>query len=148
MSQKFWRTNQFETLKAEWEKKLKESGFEDAEADIGGERHLKQRASNPYAHRYRCEEELPRESKLTYFLLIAQMCAREQDFKDTSDRLIMERTSEGWTITEISKELKKRALFKHNRDTIRYIRRRYEAKWGIRIWSREQMVSRRVRIRS
>ena len=159
---KFWRTNEFKNLQSEWEEKLKESGFEDAEKEVGGDRVLKQRAD--YA--YRSSADATREAKEEYFQLLSSWVRIETQFDGekffqlflplpgvdplelkrtlSPDRLIMEMTAQGKNIQEISRELKRRGMEKHNRDTIRYIRRRYEDRWGIRRWTREQMVSRRV----
>lgn len=157
---KFWRSSQFESLNQEWEKKLKESGFQDVEKKVGREKVLKQ--SSDYAYRRREATEIVRDAKLTYFTLLSQWISAEKEFFDpqltltfnpqfeiqNADRLIMERTAEGKTIREISRELKSLGMHKFNRDTIRYIRRRYENKWGIKNWKPEQMVSRRPPIRS
>lgn len=124
--------------------KLKESGFEDIEVRVGNKDALKQRSGYSYRKRGANISDIIRESKLTYFTLLAEYAARERHFEDESDRLIMTRTAEGKSIGEISKELKDLGRPKYNRDTIRYIRRRYEHKWGIRTWKPEEMVSRRV----
>ncbi len=139
---KFWRSSEFEALNKEWSQKLTEAGFEDCEKEIAGQRVLKQSAD--YAYRRKECTEIYRESKLTYFMLLAEHLTKEKNFDDESDRLIMSWTAEGWTIKEISRELRRLGKIKHNRDTIRYIRRRYENRWGIKNWKTEQMVSRRV----
>lgn len=136
-----WQTTRFKELEAEWEKKLAESGFEDAEKKIAGERVLKQSAD--YAYRRKEHTEEYREAKLAYYSLISQKIHGTR-FDDDSDKLIMEKTAEGWSIQEISRELKHLEMPKFNRDTIRYIRRRYETRWGIRHWKPEEMVSRKV----
>lgn len=153
-----WKSKEFKKLKKEWEQNLKNSGFVDVEKDIGGDRVLKQ--SSDYAFRRKETTQDVREAKETYFALLSEWVQKES-FEDdvysqltlfkelqniSPDRLIMERTAEGKTIQEISREMKLLGLFKHNRDTIRYIRRRYEDKWGIKSWNKEEMVSRRVLI--
>lgn len=162
---KFWRSSEFKKLQSEWEEKLRQSGFEDAEKEVGGDRVLKQRAD--YA--YRSSTTATIEAKEEYFQLLSSWVRIETQFDGesffqlplplpgvdplelkrniSSDRLIMEMTAAGKNIQEISRELKRRRMEKHNRDTIRYIRRRYEDRWGIRRWTREQMVSRRVRLK-
>jgi hypothetical protein len=128
-------------LQKKWDRILAETGFEDIEKEIGGERVLKQSAD--YAFRRAEHTATYREAKLDYFCLISAKLHTTQ-FDDSSDRLIMERTAEGRSIQEISAELKDLGWRKHNRDTIRYIRRRYEARWGIRSWKEEECVSRKV----
>lgn len=139
-----------EALKRQWEEKLKQSGFEDAEKEIGGERVLRQSAD--YA--YRRKEQTPeiRAIKLSYFMLLAQRISEETEFEDKFDKLIMERTAEGLSATRIAEEVraimwieaglpwqKKKRRGSANRKTIRMIRRRYETRWGIRIWTARQM---------
>ncbi len=138
---KFWKSGEFKSLEKEWSQKLAEAGFEDAEKEIAGERKLKQAAD--YAYRRKEHTETYRDAKLTYHSLLSQKL-HDARFDDESDKLIMERTAEGWTIQEISKELKHLKMIKHNRDTIRYIRRRYETRWGIRCWHPKDQVSRKV----
>lgn len=136
---KFWNNKQFKDLANEWEKKLQESGFKDIEK----KGKLKQKANYAYRRSYITEE--MREAKRNYLSLINNHCGSETEFSDESDRFIMEKTGEGWTIREISSALKEKSLRKHNRDTIRYIRRRYENKWGIKNWTQSEMVSRKPR---
>ena len=128
-------------LQKKWDRILAETGFEDIEKEIGGERVLKQSAD--YAFRRKEHTEIYREAKLNYHCLISARLHTTQ-FDDASDRLIMERTAEGRSIQEISAELKNLGWRKHNRDTIRYIRRRYETRWGIKSWKEEDCVSRKV----
>lgn len=138
-------SREFKQLLGEWNKKLEDTGFQDAEKEIAGERVLKQ--TSDYA--FRESVEVIREAKLQYFTILAQKISDEREFDDAWDRLIMERTAEGWSIKEISEELKSlkpgdRERTKHNRDTIRYVRRRYEHRWGIKVWLPHQMQSRKV----
>lgn len=139
---KFWERPEFKSLEREWNMRLLASGFEDAEKVVGGERQLKQSAE--YAYRRAETVEIIRETKLAYFTLLAQRIADERCFEDASDRLIMELTAEGATIRAISQELKRLGMPKSNRDTIRYVRRRYEDRWGIRKWNPRDMVSRKA----
>lgn len=145
----FWGNQDFKRLKREWDEKLRESGFEDAEKEVGGERVLRQSAD--YAYRRKETVGVIRECKLEYFTLLSQKI-EETRFEDGWDRLIMEMTAEGKSIREISDHLKAlipkgRKRTKHNRMTICYVRRRYEHKWGIRTWKPEEMQSRKARTR-
>lgn len=143
---KFWRTREFDSLNKEWSSILKNEGFKDCEKELHGERVLRRYADYDYRHNKTPKEMV--EERAAYYLLLYQMALGEAHFADDSDRLIMLRTSEGKSIREISLELQSMGKPKHNRDTIRYIRRRYEHKWGIRIWLPAQMVSRRPPSRS
>lgn len=144
---KFWKSPEFEAQKKEWEEKLQESGFEDAETEISGERKLKTYTAGSWC---KITTHVQGEAKLKYFMLIAQFVMEERDFDDENDKFIMEKTSDGWSITEISRELRKfpgRLRGKHNRNTIRHVRRRYETRWGIREWATEQMMPKKPPIR-
>jgi len=141
-----WRLSAFEDLKREWEQRLKDDGFQDIEVEKRGERHLKRYADAPvHDSKLEPEQVALREA---YFDLLRDWCLKEMAFEDASDRIIMERTAAGAQIWEISKELRELGYRKSNRDTIRYVRRRYETKWGIRIWRQADMVSRKPKSKS
>jgi len=142
---KFWKSRQFKEIAADWDKKLQATGFVDAEKEWNGRRVLKQTAD--YAYRRRETTELIRETKLNYFLALASHITKERHFADKSDRFIMEKTADGWTIQEISLAMQSLGMRKSNRDTIRYIRRRYEHKWRIREWTPQEMVSRKPKLK-
>lgn len=151
---KFWKSKEFEAKQKEWDRKLEESGFSDAEISKDGERFLKVRTSEimQRGRLFNAFTGISRESSEEYFRILSQKISQEAAFEDELDRLIMERTAEGKTIKEISNELKKMLIpgqtrNKHDRNTIRYIRRRYENKWGIRIWTPFQMMSRKPHTR-
>lgn len=132
-------------LRAEWDRRLKESGFVDIEIEIDGERFIRSKSFNegPHQRKYGTQPEVVRDSKAEYFRLLLQCFSNELNFADDSDRLIMELTTDGKSITDISKQLRTNNMRKHNRDTIRYIRRRYENRWGIKLWPQHQMTSRK-----
>jgi hypothetical protein len=149
---KFWRTKQFEAEESKWNEILKRSGFQDIEENVGGERVLKHRSDYAFRAGKSGDTALRREAKLTYYTLLAQHLERETNFADEFDRLIMEKTALGLSINEISIELrallpKGRQRGKHNRNTIRHVRRRYEHKWGIKSWKPEEMVPKKARTR-
>lgn len=150
---KFWKSKEFNALRIEWNKKLEASDFKDAEKDINYTRFLKDptAGNGGWLHHHLSANVFVREEKETYYRILSQKFQEEKNFEDEEDRLIMELTVDGKTITEISSIIKARLSdgrkrSKHNRDTIRYIRRRYENKWGIRCWKPEQMTSRKKRI--
>jgi hypothetical protein len=141
---KVWRLSEFRDLKQEWEERLFYDGFVDIEVEKNGTRQLKKFADAPTHDAKMTPEQA--EIRADYFSKIEQFVAKETGFEDESDRLIMERTAAGCLIWEISKELREKNLKKSNRDTIRYIRRRYEMRWGIRHWRPEEMVSRKPKM--
>ena len=138
---KFWEDEGFKKIQNEWYKTLNKEGFEDAEKMVGGEMVLTQRASNAY----RQADLLIRSSKEDYFDLLTRM-VQDQPFDDEVDKLVMTRLSEGISIKEISKELEQLGKRSH-RQTIRFIKRKYENRWGIKTWKKEQMASKRMRVK-
>lgn len=139
---KYWKSKRFEELNEEWNKKLKESGFKDIEKQAGSNTFI------DYQYVYKHCRGVAKEIRTQYFLSLSHCVQEEKSFEDHLDQLIMERTAEGVSIKEISDELRNKPMdgrlrSKHNRNTIRYVRRRYENKWGLRIWKPEQMVSRK-----
>jgi len=120
-------------LYAEWELKLRESGFIDAEKTVGGQRVLRQFSSNAY----RQADELARQSKEHYFELIAEKVSLG-DFNTKNDEKIMRWVSEGHKIHEIVKMLNTTGFY-IDRKTVRYTIRRYETRWKIKHWQPKQM---------
>lgn len=153
MAGKSWKSKEVEALEAEWEKKLKDSGFIDIEKEVNGERVLITPAMCLFERSGAKDIEMTEvvaDARRDYYLLLTQHAANEKAYEDNLDRLIMERTAEGRSIEEISKELKGlleegKTKSKHSRWAIRFVRRRYENKWGIKTWSPEWMVSRPVK---
>jgi uncharacterized protein Smg (DUF494 family) len=143
--QKFWKTKQFQAINKNWNSKLSESGFKDAEIEKHGEFYLKKHSHCDNRHHENVA--IVRENKQAYFHILDEYIQKETDFPDESDRLIMELTAQGFHICEISETLRSLFLKKNHRNTIRFIRRRYEHKWGIKTWKPEDMVSRRVPIK-
>jgi hypothetical protein len=121
---KFWQTEKFKEIQAKWEKKLKESGFIDAEE---GENsfYLKQYTSNVY----RTKDTSLIEARQTYFELLCQHYSAER-FNDIVAAIIMRMRCDGVETKEISRKLKAIGV-RSSTETIRKIRRHYEKKWGI-----------------
>lgn len=150
---KFWASRAFKELDHKWDRILAEDGFKDAEESGDSDRFLREFSRDKFLRsdpKSRTKTAITIEASFRYFQAITELAAMETEFNDDFDRLIMERTGEGRSIREISEELKAilpsdRRRSKHNRDTIRYVRRRYEHKWGLKTWKPEQMVSRKVR---
>lgn len=150
---KFWTSKAFKELNRDWDRRLANAGFEDAEEYGTSKRFLKEYSNDRFLRRGRGGQEktkLTVEASYRYFQAITEFVAKEEEFSDEFDKLIMERTGEGKKIREISEELKNllpldRKRSKYDRNTIRYVRRRYEHKWGLKTWKAEQMVSRKVR---
>lgn len=134
----FWRESKFKDLKIRWYKALEEDGFEDIETL---DEELKQPCKNGY-QRFSGKSKDLREIKLEYYLRLGH-ALQEQGCDHDIDTLIMQRTSEGFSVKEICEELKT-IKSSRNRNTIRWIRRKYENRWGIRKWKPEQMRSARM----
>lgn len=135
---KYWETNSFKALEKDWEEKLKQSGFKDAEETIKGEKLLIQQSSNVY----RQAVPLIRESKMDYYQLIMVNLA-DNPPEDEVELLVMTRLSEGKKIGDISTELATLGERCH-RQTIRFIKRKYEDQWNIKKWEPHQLRSRKM----
>jgi len=129
----FWRNRKFKEEQSYWYDVLKSSGFEDIEVD---ENRLKQSSQNIYRND---PEPIARVNKLEYFLKLSQyMREKAPEFDDSLDYFVMSKFSQGWKNIEIVRALK--ALGKpRDRRTIRFIRRKYEHRWGIREWTPKQI---------
>lgn len=121
---KFWQTEKFKHIERVWEEKLRQSGFEDIENNVG---RLKQNAANSY----RTSIVTVIENKLRYFELLGHHL-HEESFMDEVHKLVMQRRSEGVTIKNIGIEIKQIWGKRSYRGTIRKIIQHYEMKWKIR----------------
>lgn len=81
-----YNTKKFKQLEAEWDKKLKDSGFEDAEQRSG---HLK-----VWSHRFVVGAEVNMEAKLEYYRAAGHFL-HEYQFPNTVERRIWELHAEG-----------------------------------------------------
>ena len=117
----------FKNLQTQWYEKLKESGFEDIEKG----KYLKQNSNNCYRQN---RNQTYREAKTSYFELIGQK-SHDEVFPNVVAESIMILRSQGHLINEISSHLEMTKTKPHHRQTIRWIIRYYENKWGIIKWS-------------
>lgn len=119
---KFWQTPRFKELQKEWEDRLKESGFIDAEA----KGNLRQNALNAY----RTQIHTVIENKRRYYELLGHYY-HEEDFSCPVEKYVMERYASGISRPQIRKELKA-AGKKNGRETIGKIVSFYAKKWGLK----------------
>ncbi len=130
---KYWQKMSFKQLEQEWNEKLKESGFIDAEVRVGEERVLIQQASNSYRQAPR----IVREAKEEYYTIVNQKMD-ECPPRDRVERIVMYYVALGAKIKEICNELKETGERCH-RQTVSFIIRKYEAKWKIRNWTEQDL---------
>lgn len=121
---KFFQTKEFRELYDAWMQKLSDSGFTDVENKAQG---LKQNAANSY----RQAEQIVREAKIEYFRTITRR-VHDEEFSDQVDLTVMTLRGDGVSINDIARESGV------HRQTVRYIIRRYEHSWGLRIWTAKQ----------
>ena len=136
---KFYETKQFKELEQEWEQKLEATGFEDIEKKVGACRELKQFSSNWF----RQAKEIVREMRARYFEKVSE-CFHQEIFLE---HRIMQDYAGGKKMIKIHAELSAEG-FEIEYETIRYIIRRYEYKWGLKIYSAKQMNLKKLPIRS
>ena len=129
----FWKTKTFRQQAKIWNKKLKDSGFNDQEIEIAGERVLNQRSTNAYKQ----ATELERQCRLDYFRLLGYL-ANNTIFPNRLEQFILLSHAEGKTTPEIAEEMKTHGVIKNKR-TIGFIIRRWQMRWGIKTWTLKQM---------
>lgn len=128
--------HEFKKLQQHWYDILAELGFKDIEKD---EYSLAQTAAGPY----RNEDEFSREDKEEYFRCLAQAVNDENvRFRNEVHRYILTRRAEGAQAKTIVRELIVIGT-PRNRDSVRFIIRRYEMAWGIRTYEPRQLNMRR-----
>ena len=125
---KFYHTIEFKELAREWDCRLRDSGFIDAEVLKSGKRVLKETAD--FVFRW-ARDELVKDSKLEYFRNITHSVCKT-DFIDPLDLTVMTMRGDGFSINEIAE------CNSINRHTVTFIIRRYEHKWGLRFWTLKQ----------
>ncbi len=98
-------SKEFKALQAEWDKKLADSGFEDAEKDgylkVWSRHIFGQQTDGSYYH-----EKLPYYKAKEKYFEMAVHFLNDHTFKDILDKFIWERHSEGGSMMEIVAELK------------------------------------------
>lgn len=100
----FWSTKEFEAERSKWEKRLEESGFEDAERFVTGEYLLKQFHQGVFK---RAHEENPHgvENKAEYYRLAGQFL-HSHKFDSKKEALIWQLHAEGLPRRVILQKLK------------------------------------------
>ncbi len=127
--------DEFRALQITWYEKLSQSGFKDIEKFKGDELVLAQSASHCFGNL----DALSSFLKASYFRLLAQLIYDETTvFRNEVDRHILIRYSEGMKIKYIVQELKMLKM-PRDRNSVRFIVRRYEMIWGIRNYTAKQL---------
>lgn len=104
---KFYETKDFLKLDNEWQKKLEESGFEDAE---NKERNLKEWDGQQFKRTTRNRDSVVyMESKIEYYRLASRFL-HEYKFEDNISKVIWELHADGLSKTETVKAIKKLRL--------------------------------------
>lgn len=128
-----FKTKQFLAIQKEWYQTLAKHGFIDQEKIVGDTHLLTQRSSNAY----RQASKVSRNARLEYYRLIAHHLGEEKEISEV-DFVVMTMISDGKKIKTISAHLGELGHVSH-RQTVRFIIRRWETKWGIREWTLGQM---------
>lgn len=130
---KFYETEKFKRLENEWYEKLSSEGFQDVEKRVGEALELRQFSGKPYYQNSDCQ----RFAKEKYFELIRE-CWELENFHNQMHAWIMQKIAEGQTAAEVYRELRLNKT-KITYRTVRYLVRRYEHKWRIRIYTWREM---------
>lgn len=130
----------FKKLQQKWYKTLANLGFKDIEEIKGEELVLKETASFCYRH---SPDQFDREMKEEYYRCIAQLVYDEDtEFRNATDRHILMMHAEGMNAKKIIEDLSSLGISK-NRNSIRYIIRRYEMLWGMKQYNSKQLNERK-----
>lgn len=133
----FWKAKEFKALQKQWYQRLSDEGFKDAETLSEKCLTLKKIQERPYC----AVAEVVRETREAYYTLMAQK-VQEAVFRNEIDRLIMIWHADGMKACAIGRELTAIGEYR-NRNTIRYLIRRYEHAWGMREYTPKEL-NRRV----
>ena len=138
----YWETSSFKALQADWYRRLKEDGFQDAERvvelpqpDGTTKTYLKFKRTSSHAI---CETTVEqKEQKEAYFRLLGQL-VHVSEYESEVDRLILNMFADGERIKKIVETL---ALFgtSRGRDTVRWTIRKYEMRWGLKEYTQRQL---------
>ncbi len=126
---KFYETDDFKEQQKKWYEIIKLMGFKDIEKTIGNEQKLLQYS--------KCGK-LTDNEKLSYYQILTHY-VNTQLFDCEIEEIVMFMRADGIKIKDISEELKNRGLERYHRETIRYMIRKYEVRWGIKHYDRYQM---------
>lgn len=127
--------DEFKKLQLEWYEKLKAMGFKDAEESKDDGFVLAQSAS----YCFRNVDGLTKFLKEEYYRRMAQESLDSQTvYKNAAHKHILIRHSEGAKIKTIVQELIELGL-PRNRNSVRFIIRRYEMLWGFRNYNYKQL---------
>jgi hypothetical protein len=128
-------TPAFRDLQRTWYRKLKETGFQDLERLVHGEPELSDLSQYPRVNHENREE---------YYRALSYHVANTE-FDSKVDKLILTCHAEGVKAVKICEELAllgplwRRWNNERNRNSVRYIIRRYEREWGLRAWSQRAL---------
>lgn len=98
-----YKTKEFLELKKKWDEKLKSSGLENIEQEDGN---LKKWSNSFYSEE---SSEIVRQAKEEYYRLATQVL-HSYPFKKTTHQFIWEQHSNGVSVRDIAKALRKRRL--------------------------------------
>jgi DNA-binding NarL/FixJ family response regulator len=129
----FWKSKQAKQAYKVWRKRLEESGFRDIESK-------NETLSHDASKTLKRLDALSVNARMEYYYLLCQH-VNEHKFVKERDKQIMSMLGEGVKTKVIA------GLLKIHKQTVRFTRRKYENLWGIRVWSKQQMTSNRIKPR-
>jgi hypothetical protein len=132
----YWKTPEFKSLQQAWYQRLADAGFSDIEELVGEDLEMRQMCPSTH-YCFRRTDEDDRYLTSDYYTLLAAKIDETQ-FRSEVHKIILTSYVSGKKASEICEELKQRGTPRH-RHAIRFIVRRYEAKWQIREWSPTQL---------
>jgi hypothetical protein len=133
---RYFETPSFRALQQAWYQRLEEEGFRDAEEIVAGEMVLRQNAEHPLAGK----DALEITQRSDYYRALSAQVELEE-FDSEIDRIVMTMIADGQRIQRVVETLtfmseRRPPCFlsktQRARNTVRFIIRKYEQRWGIR----------------
>lgn len=127
--------NELIRLQETWYKKLEDLGFKDIEKKKGDDWVLSEGSSRLYERL----DPLSLKIREEYYEWLYRVVSSEQTiFRNDVDRFILCRHAEGIRIKQMVAELLSRGT-PRNRNSVRFIIRRYELAWGLKRWNLKEL---------
>lgn len=134
---KFWKQESFKTLQRDWYERLKSEGFYDIEVFRGEELKLKQGLRDRISKVTKTKAYVTRIMTEEYYTLLI-LKIRETEFQNVIHELILTWYSDGERIKTICQRLFELGM-PRDRQSVRFIIRRYEMAWGIRDYTDKEL---------
>lgn len=122
MPWKPFSTKKLQKLYATWEKRLEVEGL----GVVG-------RQPNPYQSGTVGHDSITRSAKTAYYRAMTAAAKNHKRYDSAVDRVVMTMIADGASLVRVTQELQRLKMVPKNRCAVRFIIRKYEERWGIRV---------------